>query len=83
VPLLAANSPLVNGGTAEPTMATPAKTTKVRAVRAFLIQGKRVDPGKEIEVSRNLALELVSTNKAELVPDAPAKAAAKQPPKED
>jgi hypothetical protein len=80
VPLQASGSPLVSGGTSPTTMDKP-KTVKVRALRAFLIAGKRVEPGKEVEVHRNLGVELVTTNKAEfVVTDVPAKAAA---PKSD
>ena len=65
MPLQSANSPLVSGGTAT-TMATQT-TVKVRALRAFLHQGKRVEPKAQIELPKLLALELATSNKVEIV----------------
>jgi hypothetical protein len=53
---------------------------KVRALRAFLVKGKRVEIGKEIEVSKAFAVELVSVNKAEFVRDPAAASSARQAP---
>jgi hypothetical protein len=76
VPLQAAtSSPLVRGGTAVHAMATTPPPVKVRVLRAFLLQGKRIEIGKEIDVSKALAVDLVSVNKAEFV-----RAAAAAPP---
>jgi hypothetical protein len=79
VPLQSAQSPLVRGGTAAHAMATTPPPVKVRVLRAFLLQGKRVEIGKEIEISKALAVELVSVNKAEFVRAAPAAAPAPKP----
>jgi hypothetical protein len=90
VPLQSAHSPLVAGGTGPHAMATTPPPVKVRALRAFLIQGKRVEPGTVVELPRLLATDLVTNNKAVLVTEAakqfsakPAGPQDKAPPKSD
>lgn len=60
--LTAAASPLVQGAAS-----AALKTIRVRALRSFLVGGKRVEIGTEIELDRRAGMELVSYNKAELV----------------
>lgn len=60
--LTAAGSSLVAGGNAQ-----AGKTIQVRALRAFLVKGQRVEVGTVIEIARPVGMELVSSNKAELV----------------
>jgi hypothetical protein len=72
VPLQTTDSPLVRGGTGPHAMATTPPPVKVRVLRAFLLQGKRVDAGKVIDLPKALATELVGANKAEIVREPPA-----------
>lgn len=62
--IAAAGSPLVSGARAAP------QQIRVRALRAFLHKGKRVEPGAELDLPRSLGVELVTGNKAEVVVDA-------------
>jgi hypothetical protein len=84
VPLqTATSSSLVRGGAGAHAMATQAPPVKVRALRAFLIQGKRVEVGTSVDVPKGLAVELIGANKAEIArPQAPsAPPSAKSEPK--
>jgi len=40
---------------------------EVRVLRAFFNHGKRIDPGKLVELERHLALSLAATKKVELL----------------
>lgn len=74
--LAAAGSPLVAG------MARPnamANTVTVKVLRAFCIKGEPVKVGKEIEVDRVLAAELIGAQKAAAVVKAPPAAPATKP----
>lgn len=52
-------------------------TTKVRALRAFMYEGRRIEAGQVVRVADALAVELVSWLRAEFV-DASARAAYEQ-----
>lgn len=65
----AVGSPLVPG-TPQNAMS---KQVSIKVLRPFCIKGEPVKVGAKLEVDPALAVELISLNKAERVPDAPAK----------
>ena len=74
--LTAAGSPLVGGGHPDTHMATAPKTLRVTVLRPFLLRLRRQEVGQELDIERQLAMELASANKVEILrPDIAAAAA--------
>jgi hypothetical protein len=63
--LTAAGSPLVNG--ASPDAMDKPKVVRVKVLRPFLLKLVRQEVGAVIDVPRNLASELASANKVEIL----------------
>lgn len=55
--------------------AQPAAEVKVRVLRSFCLAGEPQKVGSKLSINKRLAVELIHAGKAELAPDAPAKAA--------
>ena len=70
--LSATGSPLVGGSARTSAMSN---TVTIKALRPFYIKGELLKAGKEAEVDRFLAAELVGANKAAVVTKPPPKPA--------